>query len=211
MQLPTTGRLLACLCILLLASCSTLQKPGNLPSDRKRLSMYEAREAALLTMESWSLDGKLAVSDGKDGGSGRLEWRHQPGLSELDFRGALGRGAWQLEIRPEFAVLSLGDGEVWQADDVSELVREHVGWDVPVDTLAWWVRGLAAPGLQEERVLDESGLMTRLSQVGWEVEYRNYEEFSGIALPTRLDARNGPHQVKFVMRQWTLAQSPGNG
>jgi len=156
------------------------------------------------------LDGKLAVSDGDDGGSGKLEWQSQPGLSELDFRGTLGRGAWRLEIQPGHSVLNLADGASWEASDVSVLVRQHVGWDVPVGALAWWVRGLTAPGRISRQSFDDDGRLTLLSQHGWKVEYQRYEEFSGIALPTKLEARKGKRQVKLVMRNWTLAESLEN-
>lgn len=157
-------------------------------------------------MDNWALDGKLAVSNDDDGGSGNLQWRNEPGLSELDFRGALGRGAWQLEIRPDQAILNLANGETWQAPDVSILVRDHVGWEVPVNSLAWWVRGLAAPGPVDERQLDPDGRITLLSQEGWDVEYKKYKEFSGMVMPTRLDARNGDQRVKFIMREWSLGE-----
>jgi outer membrane lipoprotein LolB len=173
--------------------------------------MYETRADTLRSLEHWSLDGKLAVSDGEDGGSGRLEWRAEPGLSELDFRGTLGRGAWQLDIETERAILNLANGDSWQAPDVSTLVREHVGWDVPVDALEWWVRGLAAPGRVERRDFDADGRMTFLSQYGWDVAYDRYKEYSGMSLPMRLEARRGEQHVKLAMRRWWFRDSGGNG
>lgn len=203
----TKGRLLASLAVALVAGCASVPDYEDDPSRAEKIARYEARAEALQAHERWALDGRLAVSDGEDGGSGKLEWRHRPGLSELDFRGALGRGAWQLDIQPGYAVLNLASGETWEARNVATLVRKHVGWDVPVDALGWWVRGLAAPGRIARRDLDEAGRMTRLSQQGWEVEYKRYEEFSGLALPTRLEARKGERHVKFAMRDWRFSES----
>lgn len=205
------ARGLAGVLAVLLGACATVPAPDDEPSRAEKVARYEARAAALAAREHWVLDGRLAVSDDEDGGSGKLEWRHRPGLSELDFRGALGRGAWQLDIEPGHAVLRLANGETWEAPDVSILVRDHVGWDVPVDALGWWVRGLAAPGRLADRDLDADGRMTRLSQHGWEVEYQRYRDFSGMALPVRLEARNGERQVKFVMRDWRFSEDEENG
>ena len=194
----------------LLASCaSTPSIEGSLPLS-ERQQRYDARAAAIQSHMQWTLDGRLAVSDGDDGGSGKLEWHAQPGLSELDFRGALGRGAWQLDIRPGHSVLNLANGDSWEASDVAILVRQHVGWDVPVEALAWWVRGLSAPGRVSRKMLDDDGRLTLLSQHGWKVEYQRYAEFSGVALPTKLEASKGKRQVKLVMRNWMLAESQEN-
>lgn len=190
--------------VLVAAGCATVPRPEDTVSDSARAARHESRADQVLAFENWALDGKLAISDDKDGGSGRLQWRSGPGLSELDFRGAFGRGAWQLDIRPDLAVLSFANGETWQSPDVSSLVRDHVGWVVPVDALSWWVRGLAAPGAVEVRHLDEEGRMTFLSQDGWDVDYRKYKEFSGTAMPVRIDARRGEQRVKFIMREWAF-------
>jgi outer membrane lipoprotein LolB len=198
------ARSLTLVAALWLAGCATSPKTDGGVSQSERTARYESRAAVVESLDHWALDGRLAVSDGEDGGSGQLEWRNQPGLSELDFRGALGRGAWQLDIQPHRAVLNLANGETWQAADVSTLVRDHVGWDVPVDSLSWWVRGLAAPGPVDQRHIDVEGRITLLSQNGWDVEYKKYKEFSGLALPTRLDARSGRQHVKFIMRDWTI-------
>lgn len=211
-ELAHARRALAGLSIsLLLAACASVQKDEDDPGMAEKLRLYEARAETLTAQVRWSLDGKLAVSDGEDGGSGRVEWLHRPGMSEINFSGALGRGAWQLDIAPGHAVLQLANGEIWEAVEVGALVRQHVGWTVPVDALGWWVRGLAAPGKVERRAFDADGRMTLLAQRGWEVEYRRYDEFSGIALPTRLEARSGDRRVKFVMRDWNLADSAPDG
>jgi outer membrane lipoprotein LolB len=204
------SRLLAGFLAILLTACASAPSTDGTLSKTERKKRYESRAAIIQMHQSWALDGKLAVSDGEDGGSGKLKWRTQPGLSELDFRGTFGRGAWQLAIRPGRSVLNLANGDTWEASDVSILVRKHVGWDVPVDALQWWVRGLAAPGRYSSRDIDDSGRLTLLSQDGWNVEYQRYQEFAGMALPTKLEARSGDHQVKLVMRSWNIPEDPEN-
>lgn len=202
---------MAGLAVLALAACATPGTVDGTPANAQQRALYEAHAAAVRAIEQWALDGKLAISDGEDGGSGKLEWRTGPDLVELDFRGALGRGAWQLEIRPGLAVLSLANGDTWEAREVSTLVHNQVGWRVPVDALGWWVRGLAAPGAVESQYFDDAGRMVRLSQQGWEVEYKRYGQFSGVTMPTRLEARSGERHVRLVMRDWTFSRSGENG
>lgn len=190
--------------MLAVAGCATAPHSENAALDPVKSARYESRAVAVGSLEKWAFDGKLALSDENDGGSGKVQWRAEPGLSELDFRGAFGRGAWQLDIRPDLAILEFATGESWQAPDVSVLFRDYVGWDVPVGSLSWWVRGLVAPGSPALRTLDDDGRITMLRQQGWMVEYERYKEFSGVTMPTRFEARKGPQTVKLIMREWTF-------
>ena len=45
------------------------------------------------------------------------------------------------------AELTFADGATYRAASVETLVREQVGWPVPVEMLGWWVRGLAVAGV----------------------------------------------------------------
>jgi outer membrane lipoprotein LolB len=169
--------------------------------------LHESRFEQLSTLRDWRLEGKLAVNDGKEGGSGKLDWHEQPGGSSLSFRGALGRGAWRLRSNETGAALELADGTTRHADTIEQLVIEYVGWSIPVEHLASWVRGLAAPGQWEMRELDEQGSLRALSQNGWRIEYGSYKEITGIEMPRKLTARRNDYTVKLVISQWQL--SPG--
>ena len=173
----------------------------------QRKALYSNRREAISRFETWRLEGRLALSSGKDGGSGSLKWDRNADVSQLNFRGTLGQGAWVLDVEPDHAVLELASGERWQASDVSTLVRENLGWDIPVTSLAWWVLGLSAPGDFERRTLDEEGRIEFLSQHGWNIEFSRYREVGSYSLPGKVDARSPEQSVKFVMREWTPGQS----
>ena len=46
----------------------------------------------------------------------------------MNFHGALGRGAWQLNADENGAVLEWADGEIHRADTVGELLEQRLGW-----------------------------------------------------------------------------------
>ena len=188
--------------LLLIQAGSTMQP--TVEQDPLRLEKYRDRAAVLSSLDTWALSGRLAVSDENDGGSGKLRWQESPGGSRMDFHGALGRGAWQMEANAAGAVLELADGSRYSANSVGELVREQLGWQVPVESLAWWVRGLEAPGDSGTMVLTENGTLSQLRQHGWEVEYGRYREAGGYGLPLKLTARQEGRTVKLAIREWSL-------
>jgi outer membrane lipoprotein LolB len=197
--------------ILLLPAVGIALLPGCAvapPADvdqAKRQPLYVQRAARLSQLENWALVGRLAVKDDEDGGSGNLSWRQRSGSSRLDFHGALGRGAWRLLSDTAGAELEFADGRRYRADSIDALVQGQIGWRVPVEKLAWWVRGLAAPGPYAESLLDEEGRLSRLDQDGWSIEFGRYGEVDGESLPLRMTARQQDRTVKLAIRKWELA------
>lgn len=191
---------LACAATLLLSACAAVPPAGGSLEP-----LYRERMERLSRIDEWILDGRLAINDGKDGGSGELRWHHAAASTRMDFHGALGRGAWRLQADPGGVELTFADGRQRRAASIDELVRSEAGWPVPVQALSWWVRGLAAPGEPERLSLGEQGLPSELQQNGWSVEYGRYSEVGEEALPMRMTARQGDRTVKLVVRKWQLA------
>ena len=187
---------------MLLAGCSVAPKPA--PDLAARESAYRENAGRLQQLAAWTLEGRLAVSDESDGGSGYFRWQQDGARARMDFHGALGRGAWQLVADDGEAVLEFADGSTYRADSIDDLVRGQVGWPVPVDSLAWWVRGLAAPGSVQHRQLDAEGRLAELRQADWRIEYGRYGGVGSVVLPLRMTARQDQRTVKLAVRNWEL-------
>jgi len=194
------------LAVVLLSACTTA--PTVKTGESERVRLYQIKSDQLATYSAWSLEGRLAISNEDDGGSGQFRWNRNAAGSRMDFHGALGRGAWQLEADEQGAELSLADGTVHRADSIDRLVRQQVKWEIPVENLSWWVRGLATPGRFRERVLDGEGNISKLQQDGWTIEYDRYRVFEGLSLPVKLTARQGKWKVKLAIRSWDLNGAP---
>lgn len=184
----------------IVAACAPVpERPG---ADAIRA--YEARSQVLTGLDHWKITGRLAITDGEQGGSGALTWLQDGDRTHMTFRGTFGQGSWMLEADSAGARLQLGDGSEFVAPDVATLVQAQVGWQVPVEALHWWVRGMAANGAWEERRLDDAGRLVRLQQSGWDVEFDDYREQAPVWLPSRLFASRGDYAVKLVVRDWDL-------
>jgi outer membrane lipoprotein LolB len=193
--------------LLVLEACSST---GLKVSDADSDISYQDRAEKLALIRDWSLVGRISLADGKDGGSGRLQWVARDGLTELDFHGAMGRGAWNLQIEPTRAVLREANGSVQSAVAVDDLIQQRMGWPIPVDALQWWVRGLAAPGEIDELLLDSTGVPVKLAQFGWNVDFKRFDSDSGLSLPTRLDARRDNYRVKLAVSTWLMGDNVKN-
>ncbi len=188
----------------MLGACSGVSvKPGQVAN----IEAYQQRASQLAGFDEWSLAGKISLDDGDQGGSGRLNWSKRFDTTELDFYAALGRGAWNLKVGPDYAVLTEANGEALSASSVNALIQQRMGWPVPVEALQWWVRGLTAPGLIQEQTIDSKGLLIHLEQFGWSVDFSRYDVSPGIAMPKRLNATMEDYRVKLAVSQWQLPEN----
>ena len=186
----------------MLSACSGVSVKDT---GRPNQQAYQQRADIINAWPQWGLAGRISLDDGDEGGSGKLKWSVQPGNSELDFYAALGRGAWHLQISPDRAVLTEANGTRQSAGSVNDLIRERMGWPLPVEALQWWVRGLAAPGPIDDREMDSSGLLVSLQQFGWRVEYSRYDDGGLVSMPKRLNATMKDYRVKLAISQWRLS------
>lgn len=185
------------LCLLLAGCAGAPQRPPT--PDAQALA---DRAENLGAWVRWGLTGRLGLDDGTEGGSGRLDWAVDGPNSEMHFRGALGRGAWQLTLDARGATLERADGTSVSAPTVSGLVAQETGLHLPVSALHWWVRGLPDPGSTHERELDADGLLVELRQLGWVVRYRRYMDYGTLMMPRRIEAVNGEQRVSLAVSQW---------
>lgn len=191
----TAARWLTLPCLVLMAGCASLAPTRELPTAAERSEV-------LSSWDAWGLTARLGIDDGSEGGSGRIDWKIAGADSALDFRGALGQGAWRLELGPELATLTRADGTVSSAADIDQLLWQETGWQVPVEALQWWVRGLPQPGAGRDLQLGPEGLPASLQQQGWQIVFLGYMDYAGQQLPRRLEAERGSFKLKLAVSRW---------
>ena len=186
--------------VLLLAACAPVAV--RTPGTAAQLAAQAARERTVGAQAAWNLEGRFAASDGHRGGSGNLEWHQRGERYEFVLRAPITGKSVQLEGGPDGAVLTgLGDEPV-AGRDAGAVLRREFGWDVPVADLAWWVRGLRAPGRPAILTFGANGLPATLDQDGWHVDYRDWYADRSPPLPRKVYASRDPFTVRVVIQRW---------
>jgi len=198
-----------CVAAALLAGCAARLPGPSLPAEVDSRNAKRAAEVG--GWQQWGLTGRLGLDDGTDGGSGRLDWRVHGPDSTLDFRGAMGRGAWRLDITGQGARLQRADGSFNQAEGIADLVLTETGMQLPVDALQWWVRGLPQPQSTFSQRLDDNGLLLELEQLGWQIRYERWMDHGAWSMPRRLEATDGQQRVKLAVSRWWDGSGPADG
>jgi outer membrane lipoprotein LolB len=162
------------------------------------------RESQLRTRTDFEISGRIAISDGKDGGSGRFEWQQRGAAYSLRFIAPVSGQSWRLEVQPGQALLIESNGAVRVAGSAESLLARELNWHLPADAMRYWVLGMRAPRERSEAQFTAEGVLARLQQSDWDISYVEFDQSQTPPLPRKLFARSGDHQVRVSVRSWTF-------
>jgi outer membrane lipoprotein LolB len=184
---------------LLLAACA----PNiRVQADAGLLNEQLAREQALAQADHWILRGRLGVVSANDGGSGSFTWTQDGDRYEFELRGPLSGKSFRLSGGVDGALLEGVDGGPLHGTDAQALLRDALGWDVPLRDLRAWVLGLRADGGPAELSFGTNRLPALLRQDGWVVDYRQWDTSRTPPLPLKVFAERAPYKVRLSIDAW---------
>lgn len=204
-------------CMALLTACTSV--PVRPPAETAVLdadargaaeARLAAREAAVRALPAYGFSGRVAMSNGRDGGSGRIDWRQAGDAFEVSLAAPVTRQSWQLRGGPAGARIDGLAGGPREGADVGALLWEATGFDIPVVALAAWATGTRADAAvsgeaQVEYTAD--GQLARLRQDGWIIDYLDWQPApadGAPALPLRINAERDTARVRLIVDAWTL-------
>ncbi|OEY68013.1 lipoprotein insertase outer membrane protein LolB [Marinobacter sp. X15-166B] len=164
------------------------------------------RQQRLQTLTHWQLAGKLAVRQPSDSASAVINsWVQQHEHYALSLSSAfLGLGQTHLEGTPAYVELTLPDGETYYSTEPEVLIEAATGWQLPMDSLAWWIRGLPGPDADFRLFFDSQDQLAMIRQHGWEVRYDRWRTFfpDQPDLPARITATKDDKRVRIAVTAW---------
>jgi len=157
------------------------------------------------TLTSFELNGRISLRLPKESFPGRVRWQHAPAADELWFYSPVGSTVAHLSRDAHGARLVTSNGHEYRAADLRQLTFEVLGWDLPLEGLPYWVRGLPWPQADvqsEER--DAQGTLKRLQQAGWQVSYLDWSPAGARGLPSKLDLQGERLRMRLVVERWSV-------
>jgi outer membrane lipoprotein LolB len=132
----------------------------------------------------FDLAGRIAARYGDEAFTGNISWRHAREGDEVLISTPTGQGVAQILRQGDAVLLKTAQGREYRAAD-SELLTERVlGFRLPIEGLADWVRGRPAPELEHR---------------GWRVEYQGRDAQQR---PTRLRLTYPGIELRLAISQW---------
>ena len=202
------ARIMATLTVLAtLGACTTIQvEPLPEGMTDQPPAGWTTRAASLGELDHWKLTGKLAVRQPSDSGTAIINhWIQDGEAYDLALSSSfLGMGSTTLKGVPGFIELTLPNGETYRSGEPEALVEAATGWQLPLENLTWWIRGLPSPASDYRLLFDDQGTLAIIRQNGWEIRYDRWQTFlsSYPTLPARITALKAEKRVRLVVSDW---------
>ncbi|WP_100640082.1 lipoprotein insertase outer membrane protein LolB [Marinobacter salexigens] len=206
--MPASVRLWIAIALLTsLSACTTIQvEPLPEGMTDQPPADWQDRSVKLGQFDHWRLSGKLAVRQPSDSGTAIINhWIQEGEAYDLALSSSfLGMGSTILKGVPGFIELTLSNGETYRSGDPGALMEAATGWQLPMESLIWWIRGLPAPASDFRLLFDDRGELAMIRQDGWEIRYDRWHPLQGDtpALPARITALKDSKRVRVVVSNW---------
>ena len=184
----------------LLVACA----PVRVKESAQTNSAQTERETKLASNRHWTITAHIGVSDGKDGGSGELVWKKDGDKYDFTVHAPVTGKTWKLSGDASHASLEGVDPQPDLDSNPERLLKQRLGWDVPLSKLGAWARGLRAPDSQAQMQFDAQNLPVVIEQDGWKVEYRDWYADRTPPLPRKLFATRGAAHVRMSIENWSI-------
>ena len=151
------------------------------------------------------IEGKVGVVEGELEGekrsySARFTWRQTADRYDILLWGPLGQGGTRLRGNAGHVEISGRDGDPTLAGDPHLVMRQRLGWSLPLGVLPWWLSGSPAPeGLVTAAEHDAEGRLTAFSQLGWRVGYDRFDASGALSRPLRITAERSGYRVRVAI------------
>lgn len=183
---------------------------GCAPQSRRPDSPLESLAVDQPVPDSWTFDARIAVSNGKDGGSGRLHWQQQGEFYTIIMRAPISGQSWQLSGDRSHARLEGVRPYPVLGTSAQEVLRRELGWELPVGDMMSWLFGT---GFGKGALIqaDSFGRPISVRDRAWQLSYRDWREVEGVQVPVRVTAKKPPYQVRLAIQHWNLPKHGGGG
>ncbi|MEF8794228.1 lipoprotein insertase outer membrane protein LolB [Thiohalorhabdus sp.] len=194
---------------ILLAGCAGIQLPEPAANRDQAVAAYKERVDRLSKLVGWRLDGRVVAKGPGESGQARIRWSRSDREGRLAVRNPFGQTILEMRNGPRGLRLRDAQGGVFRGDRAHTVLRERLGWRVPVGRLADWALGLGrGEGVPAD--LDANGRPRHLAADGWTVTFSEYIQVDGLSLPQSMLVSRDEMQLRIRVQEWHLQWPDGS-
>ncbi len=160
-----------------------------------------------VNLAAWEMEGRIGVQAPDDAWQASLNWHHTLNQDRLRISGPFSQGAVSIIVQKDLIYLNEGNGKTALSRNPEAMLRERLGFVVPLASLRYWILGVADPSSSYREMSEEDGVVTGFEQSGWRVFLDQMETVGGWYLPRKLRVVNvngSAVRLKILADNWDI-------
>lgn len=178
---------------------------GTTTPGQVKAATWDQHLSEVKQINSWALNGSVSITHSGKTDIASLQWQQQQMNNyNIMLSGPLSIGHVGISSHGGAVTLAQSGKQTVTANSAEQLMQQQLGWQLPVSSMYYWVRGIPAPGGKPNMSLDSQNHLTQLAQQGWVITYDGYQQVQNVDLPNTVTMSNPRLQVRLVIKRWTL-------
>ena len=195
------------LLLLMLSGCSLFSEPGPESAPEGVSLTWQSHQESISTLSTWSITGKLAIFLKDERETANLYWEQNGDNYNIELTSFIGIRILTIKKNERGVEIVNTSGDKFTGNNAEQLIQEIApGLNLPVSALQQWIKGNPVDATytlnEQQRVNKLVG--KDIDNVSWEVSYQQYQYFSGIALPRKLNLTRSNFRLKIAINQWQI-------
>jgi outer membrane lipoprotein LolB len=183
--------------ILILAGCATYAPV------QQRLT-WTQQQKKLANISSWQIDGGISFKYSNETTMANFVWQQTNDNYEITLYSLLDLFSMKLQGDENHVVFWKSATEQVEAKTPEKLMEKQLGWSLPLTNLRYWIRGLPAPNYSYQATFSNDQNLQTIEQQGWKISYQRFTQVGALNLPDKMLLRNGPIEVKIIIKNWQI-------
>ncbi len=151
---------------------------------------------------AWKIVGKIGIRTPDNSGSLNVVWQQEDKRYLIQTSAALGQGKAILQGTSEQLQIKRPGKSTVYSNNPQHLLKETLGWSLPLEQLADWVLGAPNPETEAHQTYAPDGRLLQMQQAGWSLTYSRYRETGQWLLPHKVIAKQEDNRLTLIIKEW---------
>ncbi len=151
------------------------------------------------SIQSWSMEGRIGVQSTDGAWQANLYWEHDPIQDRLRISGPLSQGLVSIVVQKDLIYVNEGNGVTALSHDPDAMLRQRLGFAIPLASLRYWMLGVSDPG-KASAPMKTGGFR----QLDWQISPDRFTVVAGWTLPQKLRVQGLGVKLKILADTWNI-------
>lgn len=186
----------------LVSGCTSLTLPQLSKQQQATTHLTpQAQQQALSKLQDWDIKGAFSIQQPNHQVIANYQWQQHQRHYIIRIYSSLDLASITLEGDANQASLVNNKGQIFHANSLSQLMQQQLGWQLPVNNLQYWIRGLIAPGKHHAQYSSQ-GLLQNLTQAGFSINFTGYQRFQQFNVPRLINISGHNIDLRIAIKSW---------